>query len=104
MITYRKVFNVWPKTALILPVWPRTPPRNNNINGASLKWSLCCHARGTPCVSQVSSPQNVTTGHSNLWPGPKPPVSLETVCKDNKKAVIMTNGVMATGSKIKNIV
>lgn len=52
-----------------------------------------------PCMSYASSFGRLKRGQNNLWTGPKQPVSQRTVCKDNKKAVMMTIEL-----KIKNTV
>ena len=77
---------------------------NNNINGATLKWSWSCHNRGIACLTYhipqvfaVLKPGKITLGWAlrNL-------VLQRTVCKDSKKAVILTTGLMITRLKIKN--
>lgn len=53
---------------------------------------------GLTCRAYVSDLGMVPTGHNNLWPGPREMLFLKsTVYNDNKKAVLMTNGL-----KIKN--
>ena len=76
--------------------------KRNRVNKATLKWRWCCHTRGTAlcilCLNLGMLKQgNITFGLvlSKL-------MTQRTICKDNKKAVIMTTRLMTTKLKIKN--
>lgn len=78
-------------------------------NRAALKWSQSCKARGTALYIVYFKPGNVKKGKITFQPSlnkfvPPPPTPQKTVCKDIKKAVIVTTGLMAMGLKIKNII
>ena len=74
---------------------------NYNINRATLKWGWSYHARGSVLKRPMSQTfgmfehgkMTFRLGLSNL-------VSQKIACQDNKKAVILTTGLMTTRSKM----